>query len=382
MKPTATHSKATTLDIAIPGLAALALAISTVCMARPDADGQRAASAKPTQQSTLRAAVDADGTVHVDGLTLPPSRYSSAEAKADLINRAKAPPAPTLSSDIKVLREFFGKYNDALAERMKQLYSVRIDHKIIGGVRTEVIVPTQGVSERNTQRVLINLHGGGFQWGEGSGGEVESVPIASVGRIKVITVAYRLGPEHRFPAASEDVAAVYKALLRDYDPAHIGIYGCSAGGILTAQSIAWFDKVGLPMPGAIGTFCGSASPFSGDSIHIATALSGESRAELQEMTWRYFAGARATDPLVFPVNSPQLLARFPPTLLMAGSRDFALSSLFNTQAQLEQAGVETNLHVWDGLRHAFFIDPDVPESKQAYEIIVRFFDRHLKTGPK
>lgn len=380
MKPIATHSTATTLSIRVLGLAVLAVAIGTVCTAQPDADGQRAASAGSTQQPTPRASVDADGTLHIDGLTLPPSRYSSEQAKADLINRTKAPRAPALSSDIEVLREFFGKYNDALAERMKQLYSVRIEHKVIGGVDIEVIVPTQGISERNARRILINLHGGGFQWGEGSGGEVESVPIASVGRIKVITVAYRMGPEHRFPAASEDVAAVYRALLRDYDASRIGIYGCSAGGILTAQSIAWFDKVGLPMPGAIGTFCGSASPFSGDSIHIATALSGESRAELQEMTWPYFAGASATDPLVFPVNSPRLLARFPPTLLLAGSRDFALSSLFDTQARLEQAGVETNLHVWDGLRHAFFIDPDVPESKQAYEIIVRFFDRRLESG--
>lgn len=329
-------------------------------------------------QSSPRATQDATGTVHVDELTLPASSYASAEAKADLIDRAKSARPPTLSANVKVLREFFGRYNDALAARMKELYSVKIEHKIIGGVRTEVITPAQGVGPRNTQRVLINLHGGGFQWGEGSGGEVESIPIASVGRIKVITVAYRLGPEHRFPAASEDVAAVYGALLREYRPAQIGIYGCSAGGILTAQSIAWFDKVGLPMPGAIGTFCGSASPFSGDSIHIAAALNGEARAELQEMTWPYFAGASASDPLVFPVNSPALLAKFPPTLLMAGSRDFALSSLFNTQAQLEAVGVETRLHVWDGLRHAFFIDPDLPESKQAYEVIVRFFDRHLQ----
>jgi epsilon-lactone hydrolase len=51
------------------------------------------------------------------------------------------------------------------------------------------------------------------------------------------------------------VAAVYRALLEHYEPREIGIYGTSAGGILTAEAIAWFEDHGLPLPGAIGTFC-------------------------------------------------------------------------------------------------------------------------------
>lgn len=324
-----------------------------------------------------QALVQADGTVVVSGMVLPPSTFSSREAHEELVARARAPRAPPITADIAVLREFYGKYNDRLAERMKALYPVRIEPRRIGGVNTEVITPLSGPSERNANRVLINLHGGAFLWGEGSGGEVEAVPIAHLGGFKVVTVAYRQGPEHRFPAASEDVAAVYKALLSEHDARRIGIYGCSAGGMLTAQSIAWFDKVGLPMPGAIGTFCASASPLSGDSTHIATGLAGEVRADLQELSWPYFVGARADDPLVYPVRSPALLGRFPPTLLLAGSRDFAMSSLFNTQRELVKAGVKADLHVWDGLRHAFFIDPDLPESREAYDVMIAFFDRHL-----
>jgi hypothetical protein len=69
---------------------------------------------------------------------------------------------------------------------------------------------------------------------------LESVPIASVGRFKVITVDYRQAPEATFPVASEDVAAVYKDLLKTYKPENIGVYRCSAGGALTAQAGAWF----------------------------------------------------------------------------------------------------------------------------------------------
>jgi carboxylesterase type B len=102
----------------------------------------------------------------------------------------------------------------------------------------------------NRGRVLINLHGGAFLWGAHSGGLVESIPVASVGKLKVISVDYRQGPEATFPAASEDVAAVYTALLKRYEPQNIGIYGCSAGGVLTAQSVAWIAAHGLPRPGA------------------------------------------------------------------------------------------------------------------------------------
>jgi acetyl esterase/lipase len=70
------------------------------------------------------------------------------------------------------------------------------------------------------------LHGGAFLWGAHSGGLVESIPVASVGKMKVISVDYRQGPEAAFPAASEDVAVVYTALLKHYKPRNIGIYGC------------------------------------------------------------------------------------------------------------------------------------------------------------
>ena len=81
--------------------------------------------------------------------------------------------------------------------------------------------------------------------------------------IQVITVDYREAPEHAFPAASEDVATVYRDLLKQYDPKSIGIYGISAGGFLTAQTVAWLQQENLPMPGAIGIFS-AASGLDGE----------------------------------------------------------------------------------------------------------------------
>jgi monoterpene epsilon-lactone hydrolase len=101
--------------------------------------------------------------------------------------------------------------------------------------------------------------------------------------------------------------------------------------------------------------------------------------EHHELTWPYFSQAQVNenDPLVYPINSPKLLAKFPPSLLITGSRDFAMSSLFQTQRELVKQGVEVELHVWDGVPHSFFTNPDLPESKEVYDVIVRFFDRHL-----
>ena len=71
------------------------------------------------------------------------------------------------------------------------------------------------------------------------------------------------------------------------------------------------------------------------------------------------------------------LRRFPPTLLITGTRDFAMSSVLATQAALTREGVDTELHVWDGMWHAFMADPEPRESVEAYGVVARFFDRRL-----
>lgn len=328
------------------------------------------------------AYVDINGTAHVPAEDIPLSRFMSPQAKGAFISFFSHPSnAPAINGPIAPLRAYFDKYNRAQAAKDRRRFPVFIRKETLNGVRTEVVVPKGGVAPMNRDRVLINVHGGAFLWGEGAGGEVESIPIASVGRIEVVTVAYREGPEYKFPAASEDVAAVYRALLEKYRPEDIGIYGCSAGGILTAESIAWFEKVKLPIPGAIGTFCGSASEFGGDTAYLAFSLTAEPPlpgAKSGELTMSsYFSNASLEDPLVLPINSKAVLRRFPPTLLIGASRDFTLSSMFHAQAVLADLGVDAELHVWDGMWHSFFGNPDLPESQQAYRVIAKFFADHL-----
>ena len=326
--------------------------------------------------------VSVDASAHMRAITVPFSSFATNEARTAYARLFAADHhAPEADANIAVRRAYYDRFNSALARRAAEIYPVRIESKVFGSVKAEVITPKEGVAARERDRVLINLHGGAFLWGEGSGGEIESIPIASVGRIAVITVAYRQGPEFKFPAASEDVATVYRALLNDHRPENIGIYGCSAGGILAAEAVAWFQKEHLPMPGAVGIFCASAGKFGGDSSLLAPELSGQTplpgSTEGKLSFTPYFSDVSLLDPLVLPMNSKQVLARFPPTLLLAGSRDFAVSSVCQTDIELTKAGVKTELHIWDGLWHSFFNNPDLPESKEMYSIVMNFFDRNL-----
>lgn len=331
------------------------------------------------------ASPPASPSVTVPSFVLPPSNQLSDAAKAVLLKMRTAT-SPDFKGDLAKQRAFYQIYNDNRLAEMHRLFRTDVAHERMGGVGVDVVTPAGGVTPRNQARVLINVHGGAFMWGSGSGALVEAIPIAAIAGMKVVTVDYRLAPEHRYPAASQDVTAVYRALLKDYRPENIGIYGCSAGGVIAAQSIGYIRQQGLPRPGAVGTFCGTGTAFSGDSVYLSgPTSSGEAAptAALPDtLVTPYMVGVRADDPIAYPLFSDADATGMPPTLLLAGGRDFAASALTLAHRRLARVGVASELYLFDGLPHAFFVWPDMPESTEAYRIIARFFDRNLGAKPR
>ncbi|MFC3174120.1 alpha/beta hydrolase [Novosphingobium bradum] len=340
-------------------------------------------------QSTVPV-IDGNATVRLPSVPIPFSELATPEAKAAYLrlmeeNRVAATkPARTIADqraieDAKLI---------PMKERQMQALAVSIDPQVIAGVQTDVITPKAGIAPRNRNRVLINLHGGGFTTGARFGGQVESIPVAWAGRIKVVTVDYRMAPEHRFPAASEDVVAVYRELLKTYRAENIGIFGCSAGGMLTGQTLAWFQTHGVPRPGAAGIFgSGSQIRGSGDSNYVAAPLMGWPMPPLPPglnatQYMPYFRGANPNDPVLSPIEHPEILSKFPPTLIVSGTRDIGLSPSLNLHAKLVDAGATAELHVWEAMTHCGFTEPDVPESRQAWKVMAQFFDRYLGTKRK
>lgn len=361
-------------------IVAAAAVIALLCAARP-------VCAASSEAHSARIVVDSNGTVHVPAEAVPLSQFLSPQAKAYVAQHLMDMQHPERLVQVNGLPQFLQTY----LARQRILYPVERRDVRIAGVHAYIFTPKSGVSARNRHRVLIDLHGGGFSGCWPACAELESMPIAALGKIEVVSLDYREGPQYRFPAASEDVAAVYKALLKTHRPQSIGIYGCSAGGMLTAMAVAWFDRHRLPRPGAVGILCAGAATtggagFGGDATYTALPLgearmppSPASRPKSSPLSLEYLAGTDPHDPLVAPVNSPRILAWFPPTLIVTATRDFAMSNAVYTDTQLVKAGVNTQLHVWEGLFHGFFYNPDVPESRDCYAVIVKFFDQELSS---
>ena len=209
---------------------------------------------------------------------------------------------------------------------------------------------------------------------------------------KVISPDYRQAPEFRHPSAVDDAFAVYKETLKEYEPGNIGVFGCSSGAMLTAQLMARILQEGLPLPAAAGLFC-AAIPFTmndvpgafkisnGESAYLVSAMYGNPRPAEELINTDvnpYFVGVPANDLVVAPGDFDDVMAKFPPTLLISGTRDFALSGVLASHQKLTKLGVEADLHVWEGMGHATFAyNPRLPETDEVHWVIVNFFDKHL-----
>lgn len=335
----------------------------------------------PRSSQSPKVKVEADGTLEVPAQTVPVSSFLSPEAKAYVAQHLRDMQNPQVLWEDAGVPRFMKGY----LARDHELFAVEQKDEKIGGVHVYDYTPKLGISAKNKNRVLINLHSGAFRGCWPGCAELESIPIAALGKVRVISVDYREGPDNKYPAASEDVAVVYEELLKTHKPENIGIYGCSAGGNLTAESVAWFQKHSLPRPGAIGIFCASAGvTVGGDSLYTAMPI-GETRLAQPtppgpRSSSGYFGDTDPNDPLVSPIKSPEILSHFPPTLIITGTRDFESSSAIYTHEQLAKLGVETELDVWEGLFHGFFYNPDIPESTEALNAMIVFFDRHLGSG--
>lgn len=342
------------------------------------------ASAQSAPDTPPAVTIETNGTVHVPAHSVPMSSFLSPEGQAYVTEHLLNMQRPEMLVQKDGIPALLAPYLD----RQHALFPVEKRDTTIGGVHAWDYTPKGGVAPANRDRVLINLHGGGFVGCWPACAELESIPVAALGRIRVVSLDYRQQPKYRFPAASEDVAAAYRELLKTYKPENIGIYGCSAGGMLTGMAVAWFQKHALPRPGAVALLCAgmtlASNGFGGDAAYTTAAI-GESRVPPPPPTGKpaanvplgYFEGADLTDPLVAPATSPAVLAKFPPTLIVSGTRAFELSSAVHTHALLVKQGVEADLHVWEGMFHGFFYNVDVPESRDCYDVIVKFFDRHL-----
>jgi len=324
-------------------------------------------------QEKNSATFDEDGTAHLTRV-IRPSATVSPEAQKWLDSLQKN---VSHDSTLEERRKRTDEWRVRQSAVAKKLFPVNIEEQTIGGVRCDVITPLE-TPAANKNRVLINLHGGGFN--SDSGSLIEGDPIANLAKIKVVSVYYRLTPENPFPAAVDDVVAVYKELLKTYKPKNMGIFGTSAGAILTAEAAVRFKQLGLPLPGALGIFSGTGD-FSraGDSLLLYTlsGLPGDlpvidpGRPAPNE----YYGKADPKDPVLSPLFAD--LKGMPPALLVTSTRDILLSGTTMLHRAMLAAGDDADLVVFEALPHAFWYHFEFPETTECLNIMAKYFDRKL-----
>jgi monoterpene epsilon-lactone hydrolase len=316
---------------------------------------------------------ESDGTVHMKRVVPVPATVSpQAQQWLKEIERG-----PAQAKDLAQQRTNTNAWRKRDSDVAREKFPVKLTETSLAGVRVHIIEPLQS-PEANRNKVLINLHGGGFVTDSGS--LIEGIPIANLAKMKVVSVYYRLAPENPFPVAVEDIVAVYKELLKTYNPKNVAIFGTSAGAILTAEVTVRLQQLKLPLPAALGVFSGLAD-FSrtSDSQQLfgLSGLSGNISPQDPNGTHdRYYVGK--TDPRD-PVLSPLFadLHGFPPTLLVTSTRDLLLSSTSIFHLALLHAGVDAQLVVFEALPHAFWYHFQLPETQQALELMAHFFDEKL-----
>jgi epsilon-lactone hydrolase len=319
------------------------------------------------------ATFDADGTAHITRVVPMPSTISP-EAQQWLESLIHSTPGPESLAERRARTDVWRAKDSAEARR---IYPVNVEEATTAGVRTDIITPLTMPAE-NRGRVLINLHGGGFN--SDSGSLIEGVPIANLAKIKVVSVYYRLAPENPFPAAVDDVVAVYKELLKTYKPQSIGIFGTSAGAILTAEVTVRLKQLGLPLPAALGIFSGLAD-FSrvGDSRQLFTLNGFPGEMQPIDPTHlpddQYIGKMDRKDPVLSPLFAD--LHGMPPSLLVTSTRDILLSDTSTLHRALLRAGDDAQLVVFDALPHAFWYHFQLPETREALELMAKFFDEKV-----
>jgi acetyl esterase/lipase len=349
----------------VKSLAVAFLLSSSIALAQ---QGTTAAQAPNSDTSYI----DANGAAHITRVIPVPNDLSPEAKKSVSRQVSDAAHSQTLEERRHGTDVWQAHAGDVSAE----IYPVHRTKDAIAGVPVWIITPP---TDEDPDRVLINLHGGGFN--SDSGSFTETIPIANLTKIKVVAVLYRFAPEHPFPAGVDDAITVYKELLKTYKPAHVAIYGTSAGAIMTGEVAVKLKQLGLPLPGALGIFSGQGD-FSryGDSwaMYAGNGLSGHlDPPDSVGDAPAYVGSTDRRDPVLSPLFAD--LHNMPPTLFITSGRDILLSGTSILHRAFLRAGNDNaQLVVFEGLPHAFWNDPNLPESKEADSLMAHFFTEHLK----
>ena len=226
--------------------------------------------------------------------------------------------------------------------------------------------------------VLLYLHGGGYTCGDLDYAKGFGATLAGECGVRVFCAAYRLAPEHPFPAALDDAVESYQYLLaKGYRPDQIALCGESAGGGLIYALCLRLRQLELPLPCAlIGISPWTDLTQSGASYETNREADPSMTKELLD----FYAGCYTqdkTNPLVSPLFGQ--LEGLPPSLLFVGGDEIMLDDTRTLHDRLLQSGCRSTLHIAPGRWHAYVLY-NLNENRADYDAIRQFLRETM--GPE
>ena len=266
------------------------------------------------------------------------------EALAQIIEMMRQG-GPDLSAPPEQARAAF----DAMVGAMPAPLDAAFAHDTLGGIPALRYGPADPSAP-----ILLYLHGGGYVVGNAWGYRGLVAALADASGMAAYAIDYRLAPEHPFPAAIDDAAAAFRALVdRGHDPSRIAITGDSAGGGLAVATLLRLRDTGAALPGAAFLI----SPWA-DLGCTGPSMTGKAAADpalteagLRRMAAYYLDQVDSADPFASPIHAD--LAGLPPILVHVGTAEILLDDALRLATAAGRDNVALTLDIWPGLIHVW-----------------------------
>lgn len=276
------------------------------------------------------------------------------------------------------MRARFERFGRVSREKLQQKYpGLRFEDHRSGELAIESVCAVEAPT-----RVVLYLHGGAFFMGSPASYRNRAMRLSYRCHAQVFVPAYRLAPEHPFPAALDDAFAAWQLLQSLRREAPLFLAGDSAGGGLSLSLLVRLRDLGLIMPnGAV-----LLSPWTDLTISGASIEGNRgkdlwfTRKHLEVWARYYLGGADGASPSVSPVFAD--FSGLPPLLLLAGENELLLDDAVRVGNAARDKRISATLHIGAGMQHDWPLTlPWLNESRLAWSAIQAFIGEHSSRAP-
>lgn len=245
---------------------------------------------------------------------------------------------------------------------------VIVTHVDVNGVPAE----WQDCGSPDMDKVILYIHGGSFVSGSAKNHRILTFPIGRLSRTRVLSIDYRLAPEHPFPAQLEDTINAYSFLLDSgTPPSHIILMGFSAGGTIVLSLLGKLKEEGWNFPAGVvlkspATDFSSTYPSYVENASLDLTI-GEGGRFLNILA--YISAGDPTDPLVSPIRAD--MSGYPPLLVQVGTHEVLYDECKQLVENARSVGVEATLQEFPEMFHSWYL-LNIAETHDAFEKIADF----------